>query len=69
MPHRLHRLDGIIFTGGSVRTRLLIRRLVIEHLAVLGVNIDPEMNSLPIPAGKNYFHRRCPGYLRGYSHK
>ncbi len=32
----LHRLDGIIFTGGIGENSLLIRRLVIEHLAVLG---------------------------------
>jgi propionate kinase len=33
----LHRLDGIIFTGGIGENSLLIRRLVIEHLAVLGL--------------------------------
>ncbi len=48
----LHRLDGIIFTGGIGENSVLIRRLVIEHLAVLGVNIDNEMNSLPIPMAK-----------------
>ena len=48
----LHRLDGIIFTGGIGENSVLIRRLVIEHLAVLGVNIDNEMNSLPNSHGE-----------------
>ena len=48
----LHRLDGIIFTGGIGENSVLIRRLVIEHLAVLGVNIDSEMNSLPNSHGE-----------------
>lgn len=41
----LHRLDGIIFTGGIGENSSLIRRLVMEHLAVLGVEIDVEMNN------------------------
>lgn len=41
----LHRLDGIIFTGGIGENSSLIRRLVMEHLAVLGVEIDTEMNN------------------------
>lgn len=48
----LYRLDGIIFTGGIGENSVLIRRLVIEHLAVLGVNIDSEMNSLPNSHGE-----------------
>ncbi|HBC8110317.1 TPA: propionate kinase [Raoultella planticola] len=48
----LHRLDGIIFTGGIGENSLLIRRLVIEHLAVLGVTLDPDMNSLPNSHGE-----------------
>ena len=40
-----HRLDGIIFTGGIGENSSLIRRLVMEHLAVLGVEIDTEMNN------------------------
>ncbi len=38
-------LDGIIFTGGIGENSSLIRRLVMEHLAVLGVEIDTEMNN------------------------
>lgn len=41
----LHRTDGIIFTGGIGENSSLIRRLVMEHLAVLGVEIDTEMNN------------------------
>ncbi|EJL4115032.1 propionate kinase [Escherichia coli] len=41
----LRRLDGIIFTGGIGENSSLIRRLVMEHLAVLGVEIDTEMNN------------------------
>ncbi|HCS6189343.1 TPA: propionate kinase [Escherichia coli] len=41
----LRRLDGIIFTGGIGENSSLIRRLVMEHLAVLGVVIDTEMNN------------------------
>ncbi len=41
----LHRLDGIIFTGGIGENSSLIRRLVMEHLTVLGVEIDAEMNN------------------------
>ncbi|MFP3098092.1 propionate kinase, partial [Kluyvera sichuanensis] len=48
----LHRLDGIIFTGGIGENSVLIRRLVIEHLAVLGVNIDSERNNLPNAYGE-----------------
>lgn len=33
----LHRLDGIIFTGGIGENSVLIRQLVIEHLGVLGL--------------------------------
>lgn len=42
----LHRLDGIIFTGGIGENSVLIRRLVVEHLAVLGVSIDSDRNNL-----------------------
>ena len=42
----LHRLDGIIFTGGIGENSVLIRRLVVEHLTVLGVNIDSDRNNL-----------------------
>lgn len=48
----LHRLDGIIFTGGIGENSVLIRSLVIEHLAVLGVSVDSDMNSLPNSHGE-----------------
>ncbi|MFK3705903.1 propionate kinase [Klebsiella sp. NPDC088457] len=48
----LHRLDGIIFTGGIGENSVLIRRLVIDHLAVLGVRLDPQMNNLPNSHGE-----------------
>ncbi|EOX8511266.1 TPA_asm: propionate kinase [Salmonella enterica] len=43
----LHRLDGIIFTGGIGENSVLIRQLVIEHLGVLGLTLDVEMNKQP----------------------
>ncbi|MEL0550721.1 MULTISPECIES: propionate kinase [Raoultella] len=48
----LQRLDAIIFTGGIGENSLLIRRLVIDHLAVLGVTLDVEMNNLPNSHGE-----------------
>ena len=48
----LHRLDGIIFTGGIGENSVLIRRLVVEHLTVLGVNIDSDRNNLPNSHGE-----------------
>ncbi|PVZ83205.1 propionate kinase [Serratia sp. S1B] len=48
----LHRLDGIIFTGGIGENSVLIRHLVMEHLAVLGVRIDSEANNLPNSQGE-----------------
>lgn len=47
----LNHLDGIIFTGGIGENSVLIRRLVIEHLAVFGVNIDDKLNQMPNSAG------------------
>ncbi|CBG91454.1 propionate kinase [Citrobacter rodentium] len=48
----LHRLDGIIFTGGIGENSVLVRQLVTERLAVLGVNIDVDKNSLPNSHGE-----------------
>lgn len=47
----LNHLDGIVFTGGIGENSILIRRLVIEHLAVFGVNVDDELNQMPNSAG------------------
>ncbi|EJQ4520554.1 propionate kinase [Salmonella enterica] len=48
----LHRLDGIIFTGGISENSVLIRQLVIEHLGVLGLTLDVEMNKQPNSHGE-----------------
>jgi len=48
----LDRLDGIIFTGGIGENSVLIRKLVIEHLRVLGLELNTEMNSQPNSLGE-----------------
>ncbi|EAA3906724.1 MULTISPECIES: propionate kinase [Salmonella] len=48
----LHRLDGIIFTGGIGENSVLIRQLVIDHLGVLGLTLDVEMNKQPNSHGE-----------------
>ncbi|ECI4598849.1 propionate kinase [Salmonella enterica subsp. salamae] len=48
----LHRLDAIIFTGGIGENSVLIRQLVIEHLGVLGLTLDVEMNKQPNSHGE-----------------
>ncbi|EGA1330815.1 propionate kinase [Salmonella enterica] len=48
----LHRLDGIIFTGGIGENSVLIRQLVIEHLGMLGLTLDVEMNKQPNSHGE-----------------
>ncbi|AZY96642.1 TPA: propionate kinase [Salmonella enterica subsp. enterica serovar Goldcoast] len=48
----LHRLDGILFTGGIGENSVLIRQLVIEHLGVLGLTLDVEMNKQPNSHGE-----------------
>lgn len=48
----LTRLDGIIFTGGIGENSVLIRKMVIEHLRVLGVALDTEMNNQPNSQGE-----------------
>lgn len=47
----LHRLDGVIFTGGIGENSTLIRALVAEHLKVFGIALDEEKNALPGSAG------------------
>lgn len=47
----LHRLDGLIFTGGIGENSPLIRELTLKHLEVLGFKIDPLQNN-QIYAGK-----------------
>lgn len=48
----LHRLDGIIFTGGIGENSVLIRNLVIEHLKVFGIELSPEQNALKNSSGE-----------------
>ncbi|POP44015.1 propionate kinase [Superficieibacter electus] len=48
----LHRLDGIIFTGGIGENSVLIRRLVIEHLSVFNIELDQSKNNLPNTIGE-----------------
>ncbi|WP_054178198.1 propionate kinase [Trabulsiella odontotermitis] len=48
----LHRLDGVIFTGGIGENSTLIRQLVVEHLQVFGIELDHEKNQLPGSAGE-----------------
>lgn len=48
----LHRLDGIVFTGGIGENSTLIRSLVIEHLKVFGITLNDEKNALPGSAGE-----------------
>ncbi len=47
----LHRLDGLIFTGGIGENSPIVRELTLQHLAVLGFKVDPLKNS-QIYAGK-----------------
>ena len=47
----LHRLDGIVFTGGIGENSKLIRQLVTDRLKVFGVELDPLKNALPGSAG------------------
>ncbi|MCU6217714.1 propionate kinase [Enterobacter bugandensis] len=48
----LHRLDGVIFTGGIGENSTLIRALVVEHLKVFGIALDEAKNALPGSAGE-----------------
>lgn len=48
----LHRLDGIIFTGGIGENSVLIRQLVTDHLHVFGIELDCTRNALPNSEGE-----------------
>ena len=48
----LHRLDGVVFTGGIGENSVLIRALVAEHLKVFGITLDESKNALPGSAGE-----------------
>ena len=48
----LHRLDGVVFTGGIGENSKLIRGLVAEHLKVFGITLDEAKNALPGSAGE-----------------
>ena len=48
----LHRLDGVVFTGGIGENSTLIRELVAEHLKVFGIILDEAKNALPGSAGE-----------------
>jgi len=41
----LHRLDAVVFTGGIGENSSLIRKLTLEHLAVLGFKVDEAKNA------------------------
>lgn len=48
----LHRLDGVVFTGGIGENSTLIRGLVAERLEVFGITLDEAKNALPGSAGE-----------------
>lgn len=48
----LNRFDGVIFTGGIGENSILIRRMVAEHLRVLGIELDTDKNNQPNRAGE-----------------
>ena len=48
----LHRLDGVVFTGGIGENSTLVRALVAEHLKVFGIRLDDAKNALPGSAGE-----------------
>ncbi len=48
----LHRLDGIIFTGGIGENSVLIRQLITDHLHVFGIELDRPRNALPNSEGE-----------------
>ncbi len=48
----LHRLDGIIFTGGIGENSVLIRQLITDHLHVFGIELDRNRNALPNSEGE-----------------
>lgn len=48
----LHRLDGVVFTGGIGENSRLIRQLVTDRLKVFGIELDEQKNALPGSAGE-----------------
>lgn len=48
----LHRLDGVIFTGGIGENSRLIRQLVADRLKVFGIELDEQKNALPGSEGE-----------------
>ncbi len=48
----LHRLDGIIFTGGIGENSVLIRQLITDHLHVFGIELDRNRNAQPNSEGE-----------------
>ncbi len=48
----LHRLDGIIFTGGIGENSVLIRELLTDHLHVFGIELDRNRNAQPNSEGE-----------------
>ncbi|MCW2094615.1 MULTISPECIES: propionate kinase [Lelliottia] len=48
----LHRLDGVVFTGGIGENSRLIRQLVADHLKVFGIELDEQKNALPGSEGE-----------------
>ncbi|MEH6564105.1 MAG: acetate kinase [Halopseudomonas sp.] len=47
----LPRVDGLIFTGGIGENSALTRALTLNHLAVMGLHLDPDRNS-GLPRGE-----------------
>ncbi len=58
----LHRLDGVIFTGGIGENSKLIRALVAEHLNVFGIRLDDAKNALPGSAGERVISTESPAW-------
>lgn len=48
----LHRLDGVVFTGGIGENSKLIRQLVTDRLKVFGITLDEQKNAQPGSAGE-----------------
>lgn len=48
----LHRLDGVVFTGGIGENSTLVRALVADRLKVFGIVLDDAKNALPGSAGE-----------------
>ncbi|RXJ15734.1 propionate kinase [Lelliottia nimipressuralis] len=48
----LHRLDGVVFTGGIGENSRLIRQLVADRLKVFGIDLDEQQNALPGSEGE-----------------